>query len=116
MTVSELSFGSNGLVGFCACCGLRRPLGTINDHFTGEQVRCIDCFFGPPEQEFVFVGTAVLLRDGRTGDVVRDWHGEYFEPHGDYENRFSVERDELYAFKRFQPNRHSVRVEEDYDD
>lgn len=86
-----------------------------------KQIRCIDCWFGPPEPQFVFVGTAVYVgiprencARGQTGDVLADYNGRWFEPHGDIENRFALtdEKQELAQYRWYQPERLSERVEE----
>lgn len=89
-TVSEVAFFA-GEVGFCPCCGLRRPLGRLNVEFPDgdKEPRCADCFFGPPDSKYRFTGDAFYARRdnplvifGQTGDVLWDGHQHYFEPHG----------------------------------
>lgn len=121
MTVSELTFEAS-TVGFCACCGLRRPLGMVNSTLGPDQemVRCIDCFFGHPEQPFQFRGEAIynrkdnpLLNFGQTGDILFDGYDLWFEPHGQFEVRYQVNKEDLYAFNEYQPKRISRRTQEE---
>lgn len=124
-TVSEVGF-CREQVGFCACCGLRRPLGRINLSMRGETVRCIDCFFGPPDDGYAglrFFGEAIYARHdnakvnfGQTGDVVRDWEKYYFEPHGNYEGRIEISVDDVTDMNVYDPKRHSVYVPEESDE
>jgi hypothetical protein len=120
-TVSELAWASTNRVDFCACCGLRRPLGTLNltTEFEGESVRCIDCWFGPSDDKPAFRGTAVYIgavrercRFGQTGDVLWDGYRNWFEPHGDIESRFEVAiLTEIAHLMCYFPERYSVRVD-----
>ncbi|HEX3800281.1 MAG TPA: hypothetical protein VH413_16415 [Verrucomicrobiae bacterium] len=118
-TVSETAFGETGLVDFCACCGLRRPLGRLNLDLGADQetVRCVDCFFGP-EQPQVFIGEAIYIGAprqecgfGATGDIVSTpWYGVlFFEPHGNHKAAFDVTEKQLFAFHRYSPKLYSVR-------
>lgn len=66
----------------CRCCQRLTHLGTA----TGgdpDDVRCIDCWFSPEPEHWVAIFRAVL-KDGRTGDIVRREFGEdHFWPHDD---------------------------------
>jgi hypothetical protein len=97
-----------------------------------ESVRCIDCFFGPPQSEydgFVFYGTAVFIGRnekvafGQTGDVLGEaWPSKklWFEPHGEQSDslkivRVEVTESELAHRVGFVPTRYSRRTELNYD-
>lgn len=110
-TVSEVKFMSDEEVGFCPCCGLRRPLGIVNVPGMPGQ-RCIDCFFGAPgESEFSFQGEAIwaaryhpTIGYGQTGDVVASWGPKYFfEPHGNPNGRVECNPQKLHAMRWYQP-------------
>lgn len=117
-TVSEVKFMSDDEVGFCPCCGLRRPLGIVNVAGMPGQ-RCIDCFFGPPDSEFSFQGEAIwgqhnhpTIRFGQTGDIVASWGPKYyFEPHGNHEARVECDLKTLHAVNLYQP-----KIRRYYDD
>jgi len=130
-TVSHLAWEPIDRPGFCACCGLRRPLGALNLAIQpgGESVRCIDCFFDPADA-FAFKGTAVYVgskerfdckssgvcRFGQTGDILWDGCDNWFEPHGDIGSRFKVDiTDDVAHLRQFHPERYSVRVADDLD-
>lgn len=115
-TVSEVKFMSDNQVGFCPCCGLRRPLGVVNIPGMAGQ-RCIDCFFGPPgESELSFQGEAIwkerdhsIIGYGQTGDIVASWGPKYFfEPHGNPDRRIEL-KSSFDGTKLEFPQLHDVR-------
>lgn len=122
-TVSEVAFSSERWE-FCPCCGLRRQLGRVNvDLGPGqERVRCIDCFFGPPQSEYSphFIGEAIFnsqaptVNRGQTGDVLRQPLSPetfIFEPHGNPEGRVVCTLEDLYEFIRYTPKPYSERTD-----
>jgi hypothetical protein len=117
-TVSEVAWQGE-VMGFCACCGLRRPLGRVNLELSAGQelVRCIECFFDPGSGcefrpvfmgEAIFIGQNPAVNFGQTGDVLYE-HGPtyFFEPHGNYQDRIAVTLAQLYDFIRYSPKPHS---------
>lgn len=49
-TVSDVRWRNSHGTGTCKVCGKAKPLGTCN-FMKQDDVRCIDCFFGPPDIE-----------------------------------------------------------------
>ncbi len=62
-TVSEICFIPNGQIGKCRCCGREKELGHLNLVGYEHDIRCIDCFFGPPDDFYWDCG-----KDGEEGD------------------------------------------------
>ncbi len=123
-TVSEAAWYPIGRVDFCACCGLRRPLGRVNLTLgpDQEQVRCVDCFFGPPDpfDAPVFIGEAIWVglvangesvNYGQTGDVLRTERRRWlFEPHGQPGIHVWCDEADLYGLNLYHPEPYSERT------
>jgi len=77
MTVSDIVFMPEGRRGTCPCCDREnRPLGRCNAGLGEPDVRCIDCFFGPPMEFWNRCDACGLVQPGQAGVACDDCRAE----------------------------------------